>query len=200
MEEIHHRVKNNLAHISGILELQSYNTQSEEAYTVLQDSQSRVQSIAMIHDQLYQHESFKKVRVDQYIERLTKTIERTWETDDTDIDYHLEADPISLPVKEAVPCGSLINELITNATKHAFKEKQKGNIWIELRKVDQMVKLRVEDDGSGLPDDFSIESEDTLGVNLINNFARQLDGELSYETGDGTSFTVLFNHPVEVEN
>ncbi len=196
LDEIHHRVKNNLSHISSILQLQSYNTDSEEVHSVLQDSQARIQSIAMIHDQLYQHESFKEVRMDHYVERLAQTIKQTWASDEKDISYHIETDQIVLPVKEAVTCGSLINELITNATKHAFVQQERGNVWVEVTQKNGDIKILVADDGVGLPDDFSLQSDNSLGVNLINTFARQLNADLSYESGERTEFKIAYSTSV----
>jgi len=195
LEEIHHRIKNNLAHISGILELQSYSTDSEEVQSVLQNSQSRIQSIALLHDQLYQHESFKEVRLDKYIDVLTESIEHMWASDNKQISYHNEVDPVMLSVKDAVTCGMLINELVTNATKHAFTDRKKGNIWVSMEQINDKLQLQIADDGVGLPNNFSLDAYDSLGGTLINSFVQQLDADFSYESEKGTTFTIIFDHP-----
>lgn len=156
LSEIHHRVKNNLAVISGLLDLQAFNEENQEVGHKLSESQARIQSIAMVHEKLYQSESLSSIQMDTYIDHLTSYISGVFvDQQHADIEICNNADPIALGVRQAVPCGLILNELITNAFKHAF-DSSKGVLGIELYKEDTTVFMQVQDNGTGLPEDFQL--------------------------------------------
>lgn len=193
LAEIHHRVKNNLAVITGLLELQAYNTSSEEATEVLQESQMRVNSIALIHEKLYQNENLSEISFDLYLEQLTGVIVSSLKSSQTEIDITINADPVKLTINQAIPCGLILNEIITNAHKHAFPDSQKGNIDISLVEKDGKLIMKIEDDGVGLPDDISVEKPTSLGLKLIRTLTKQLNGRSSLtNTNSGSRFTLSF--------
>jgi PAS domain S-box-containing protein len=193
LEEIHHRVKNNLASVSGILELQIYNTEYEEVKEGMQDAQARIYTMALVHEQLYQHDSLSNIMLGEYAEQLMETIHDSLNNRNKDIQTHIEAEEVQLDITKAVPCGLILNELITNIYKHGFKGPETGNIWITIKQSDQKVRVCVADDGVGLPDDFSLEDQDTLGINLINTLLDQLDAEMHYKNDDGAQFEFVFS-------
>lgn len=192
LQEIHHRVKNNLAVITGLLELQIHGSENRKVIQELKDSQSRIYSMATVHEQLYQLDSFSLIEVDTYIKDLSKTISRTFTDLSTEVTFDFQTESISLTLNQAIPCGLLLNELITNAFKHAFIDKNKGTIKIILQESREKVKLIVSDDGPGIPDEMINSSGNSLGMSLINTFVKQLDGELDIDNQNGSTFTICF--------
>lgn len=193
LAEVHHRVKNNLAVISGLLEMQSFNAGSEEIVGELKESQSRIQSIATVHEMLYQSESFSDIGLEVYIDELVSYISGTFAHEGADIRFEKDIEPLSLTVKQAVPCGLLLNELITNAYKHAFKGRKEGTIYISLHKQGSTVQMAVRDDGVGLPADFDIKQSSTLGITLVHTLVRQLEGTLKVSGRPHTCFRFTFD-------
>lgn len=193
LAEIHHRVKNNLAIISGLLEMQVFNTEDEQLLNKLRESQSRIQSIAMVHEKLYRSDSFSEVAIDQYIKDLVDRIVRSMTNLEKNIQVRYDMMPVTLTVSQAIPCGLVLNELITNCFKHAFKRQQEGEICTILKKEGVTMQLCVKDNGSGLPDDFDIHTESTLGMTLINTLIQQLNGELNVSSNGGSSFEITFD-------
>lgn len=193
LAEIHHRVKNNLAVITGLLELQAFNTDSEEARSVLQESQMRVNSIALIHEKLYQNEDLSEISFDQYLEELSEVIVSSLTSSQTDVHINIEADPVKLTVNQAIPCGLILNEIITNAHKHAFEGRQEGNIDISIVEHESSVTMKIVDDGIGIPEGVSLENPTSLGLKLIGTLSRQLRGTPEFRnTGSGTEFILQF--------
>jgi len=193
LKEIHHRVKNNLAVITGLLELQIENTEDDRARKKLKDSQSRIYSMALVHEQLYQTELFSSLELDEYIQDLSNSIRSTFIDQSTDIEIKLDVDPVELTINQAVPCGQLLNELITNSFKHAFPGRQKGVITITLKESSEEVRLQVSDDGTGIPDDFIDGNGNSLGMTLIQTLVHQLEGELEVDNAGGTTFIITFD-------
>jgi PAS domain S-box-containing protein len=193
LAEIHHRVKNNLAVITGLLELQVYNTSSEEAIDVLTNSQMRVNSIALIHEKLYQNKNLSEICFEQYLQDLTDAILASMGSSQTDIDISMNIDPVSLTVNQAIPCGLILNEIITNAFKHAYPEKEKGNITINLNRRGDDIYLYVVDDGIGIPDEIDLEDPKSLGIKLIHTLSTQLNAEAEFRNQNpGTKFALQF--------
>lgn len=192
LAEVHHRVKNNLAVISGLLEMQTFNAQHEHVKKELKESQSRIQSIATVHELLYQSESFSDISLEPYIDELVSYISSTFGRNDGGIRFEKDIAPISLTVKQAVPCGLLLNELITNAYKHAFPDQNEGTISLSLIKNDNTITLTVADNGVGLPEDFDIKQASSLGVTLIQTLVRQINGSLSIQKKPNTAFEISF--------
>lgn len=194
LQEIHHRVKNSLAIVSGLIELQLDGTDSDEAKNVLQDSQTRIRSMALIHEKLYQTKLLSDIALDTYIKELVEAIHGTFTEYSEAVDLKFELDEIELDIDRVIPCGLLINELVVNAFKHAFKKDKKGVLEVGLFKENGNIRLSVEDNGPGLPDGFDLSSEDNLGSLLIDTFAAQLNAEIDIKnTGEGAKFTFSFS-------
>jgi len=187
LQEIHHRVKNNLSLISGLIELQLDSTSDQNAREVLKDSQSRIHSMAMIHEKLYQTESLSDIALENYIRELVEAIHSTFTEYRESVELKFDMDHIEVDINQVIPCGLLINELVVNAFKHAFTKEKQGILEISLKEQDSTVTLSIADNGPGLPEDFTIEGSDSLGSMLINTFAAQLeaDTEITNHSGNG---------------
>lgn len=192
LAEIHHRVKNNLAIISGLLEMQTFNAEGD-IVNELRESQSRIQSIAMVHERLYQSDSFTNIPLGTYIDELFRFIANTFNTEGREIRIEKEIEPVALDVSQAIPCGLILNELITNSYKHAFNGTKEPVISISLNEQDGRINLEVKDNGIGLPPDFEIEQPSSLGTTLIRTLVQQLDGELKVSSGEGATFNISFS-------
>ena len=193
LAEIHHRVKNNLAVITGLLELQAQGTDDVSARQVLRDSQLRINSMALIHEKLYQSENFSKIQFGNYISELTDVITRSYVTKEKPVEFKIESDPAELTITQAIPCGLLLNEVVTNAMKHAFKGREKGEIEIQMKKEDKKIRLTISDDGVGLPDNFEELEKKSLGMTLIHTLTSQLNGELDIRSNGGTAYELIFS-------
>ncbi len=190
--EIHHRVKNNLAIISSMMQLQAFETDNDEVIDQLMDGQSRVQTIANIHELLYKTESLSRIKFDENIRELSDHIAKTIKSD-TQIELEFDLEPIELNINQAIPCSLIMNELFTNTFKHAFGERQSGRVTITLSEKGREISLRIADDGQGLPDDFSLASPTTIGHKIIQVLTNQLNGDLSWNSDkEGTRFVLKF--------
>jgi len=194
LKEIHHRVKNNLAVISALLTLQSDYVKDEESKKLFLESVGRIKSMALIHEKLYQSEMFARVEMEDYIRQLVKNIQETYEQESGRIAMHLDCENAVLDITKAIPCGLIVNELLTNAYKHAFRGRDSGNIHLKLRKDDETgeCELQVLDDGAGLPKEVIEGKSSTLGFNIIRGLARQLEAELHMTGHDGTHVLLKF--------
>lgn len=192
LAEIHHRVKNNLAVISGLLQMQIWETEDEAAETALKDSQLRVQSIALVHEKLYQSESLSYIQFDRYIRDLLQAISSTYMDLEVAVSIDTELEDIALNINQAIPCSLLLNELIVNAYKHAFGQREEGNIFVKISKDGNCVRLLVRDDGVGFPEDFNFEEATSLGMTLINTLIQQLGGQIEIDNNDGAIFEYSF--------
>ena len=193
LAEIHHRVKNNLAVITGLLELQSYSAESESAKRILKDSQMRVNSIALVHEKLYQSEDFSEVAVDQYFKELTQVVHRTMITDDFTVNIELNIEAIKLPITQAIPCGLLLNEILTNCFKHAFEGINEGKIFISFKEKGKQLILNIRDNGVGLPEQNSENVNSSLGMTLIKTLSKQLNADFDYKSENGAVFNFVFS-------
>jgi len=197
LAEIHHRVKNNLAIIAGLLELESDNTDHTETKNVLRNSVSRVLSMASVHEQLYANKSFSEIRFLDYVKELAIKLHQTLDSEKSSKTIVVTGDDILLNVNQAIPCGILVSELINNAYKHAFpKGKRPGNgekkIRIHIGKQNDLVLLTVCDNGIGLPAGFDYRNVNSLGYTLIKSLADQLEGKIEFENKGGTAVTCSF--------
>jgi PAS domain S-box-containing protein len=195
LNEIHHRVKNNLQVITSLLNLQAARARDPAVQALVNESRSRVQAMALIHQLLFERRDWAKVQLGPYLRRLGDLLSSTYGRGR--IELEVEADDVQLDVQRAVPCGLLVNELVTNAFKHAFAPDASGRIRIELRREDDAARLRVSDTGRGLPDDLDIERIDSLGMQLIPLLAEQVRGELTMDRGPGACFELRF--PIDPE-
>jgi len=192
LEEIHHRVKNNLAIISGLLQLQAFETEDEQTKNALNDSQLRIQSMALVHEMLYQSENFVDISFETYLNKLVDIMKATLPFNHQHIEIDIETKDVSLDINQAIPCAILINELVTNSYKHAFKDRESGTIFIHLDEDEEYIVINVGDDGVGLPDDFSIAEQSSIGMNLVQTLTDQLNGTLEIQRGEGSYFSVRF--------
>ncbi|WP_319414725.1 histidine kinase dimerization/phosphoacceptor domain -containing protein [Marispirochaeta aestuarii] len=194
LREIHHRVKNNLNIVASLLNLQKNEFQTEvSARQSFDDMAKRIHSMAMIHDSLYNSGSLSSVTMSTYIRKLISELNASLGRPPL-IRIDADLEDIQLNITSAVPCGILINELITNAIKHAFRDRSEGRIHVSLEKKTgtHTIVLTVKDNGSGLNPDFSLESSASLGMRLIQLLTSQLDGTLSYSSNQGATFSVEF--------
>lgn len=192
LQEIHHRVKNNLAIISGLIELQLDSTSDEVALQVLRDSQARIQAMAMVHEKLYTSAMNTSVQMDIYIKELVEAIHHTFNDNLKGVETDFCLEPVELDLQQVIPCGLLINELVVNAFKHAFNGKKAGRLRVSLQSKNDQVELIVADNGPGLSEDISVDHTGSLGFMLIQTFADQLSAEMNVDGKDGTEYTFLF--------
>ncbi len=193
LKEIHHRVKNNLQVISSILNLQSSFVTDEHTLEILQESRNRIRSMAIIHENLYRTEDFSSINFSSYLENLTTNLIASYRINE-EVVLKTNLSNVDLVLDQAIPCGLLVNELITNALKYAWKNGEKGVISINLFEIDGKVTLEVADDGVGLPLDYHQIKTETLGLQLVETLVEQLDGEITVENENGTKYFIKFEN------
>ncbi len=193
LKEIHHRVKNNLQVVSSLLYLQSQKLQDPEARSLFVESQNRICSMALAHEQLYQSQNLADVSLTHYVKNLVSHVQQAYMTPETPLECRVVIDDIKLDIEKVVPCGLLITELLSNAIRHAFPDGRCGTIEVTITKHDGQVMLSVADDGVGLPENLDYREAQTLGLQLISALVEQLDGSLSVKSGVGTRFTIAFS-------
>ena len=194
LAEIHHRVKNNLAVISGLIQLQSYSSESQEVQKALTDSQMRIQSIALVHEMLYESESLAYIPYDKYINDLLQAIRSLHLNDSENIKVSSDVVPLQISVNQAIPCSLLVNELILNAYEHGLSGKEEGNIHVEISEQYEQVSIKVSDKNKGI-DVGDFEEKNSLAISLIKTLTKQLHGSFSIEKeeqGKGVVFSVQF--------
>jgi PAS domain S-box-containing protein len=191
LNEVHHRVKNNLQVITSLLNLQAARARDPAVQSLIAESRARVQAMTLIHQLLFERHDWSSVHLAAYLHRLGDLLASTY--GGSRIAIEVEADEVDLDVQRAVPCGLLVNELVTNAFKHAFPGERRGRIRIELRRIeDDGAILRVSDDGIGLPPDLDIAHASSLGMQLVPLLAEQLGATLQIERGPGARFELRF--------
>jgi two-component sensor histidine kinase len=203
LQEIHHRVKNNLQVISSLLSLQASTIEDPLTLEILTESQNRVRSMALIHEKLYRSESLSRIDFGDYIDGLTNHLFRTYNARADGIQLKIDVNKVYLGVDTAAPCGLLLNELVSNALKHGFPNRTGGEIYVGLEADRGAVTLVVRDDGVGLPVDVDIRTAESLGLQLVNTLVEQLDGTIELHRvkpsatagGQGASFQVTFAAP-----
>lgn len=189
--EVHHRVKNNLAVVAGLLQMQWLQEDDPEVIKTLQKGANRMKAVAGIHEQLYQSGDFGDVALGENIKRLATDLISTMETD-TKIDLMSSCDKVHLNMSQTLPCSLIANEVFTNIMKHAFEGKEKGKIEVILTKKDDQINLKISDNGVGLPKDYN-SREGSLGMNLIEMLSSQLNADYSYNSShEGTTFAIQF--------
>lgn len=186
MQEIHHRVKNNLQVVSSLLSIQSRHLTDNQAIEAIKEGQNRVKTMGFIHQSLYQENDFRGVNMKNYISKLIKNLFNSYNTQPEKIQLKTEIKELNLDIDTVVPLGLIINELVTNALKYAFPEDKKGIIWVKTNLENERFILQVYDDGVGLPEDFSIEKSNSMGYQLIQNFVNKLSAQLSVLNKNGT--------------
>lgn len=193
LKEVYHRVKNNLQVISSLLNLQAAQLADERARELLEESCNRVYSIALVHEQLYQSTDLARVNFSVYLQELVDHLKVLFDPGER-VSVETVTEVVHLPVDIAIPCGLLVNELVTNALIHAFEPGQAGEVRVSLTKgPGGEVRLAVADTGRGLPSHLDVVSANTLGLELVGKLARQIHGTLKVVNDHGASFDLRFN-------
>jgi len=193
LKEVHHRVKNNMQVISSILNLQSSYIDDETALSILRESQDRIKSMSFVHESLYQSKTLSEVNFSEYIKNIASNLFHSYGRPEGGISLQFELEEVFLNLDTSIPCGLIINEVVSNSLKYAFEGKEKGIIKIEFSKLsDGKLKLIIGDDGIGLPSNFDIENAETLGLQLVTTLVTQVSGVLEIKTNKGTQFSIVF--------
>ncbi len=193
LKEIHHRVKNNLQIVSSLLDFQAATVEDTKIIDILADSQNRIQSMALIHEHLYQAQNLAQVQFDQYINRLVSHLCWTFDERIGQITPSIQVNPIQLNLETAIPCGLVVNELVTNAFKHAFPNGQLGTVEVHFYQDPQdKLNLAISDNGIGIDPKIDLNNCDRLGLRLVKILARQLNATVQFETHSGTTVKLAF--------
>ncbi len=194
LKEIHHRVKNNLQTIVGLLNLQANVVDDPRVRGAFQESQSRIQSMSLIHQTLYQSNDLARLDVASYLGRLTHQIFASYGVNPRTVTLQVDAEDVPLSIDTAIPCGLIVNELLTNALKYAFPDGRSGRVRVSLHRTPSLeTRVSVSDDGVGLPADFDLEESGSLGLQLVHELTRQIGGRLEIARERGTCFMVTFS-------
>ncbi len=195
LREIHHRVKNNMQVISSLLNLQARNIEDPNLRKMFQESQSRVRAMALIHEVLYGSDDLSRIDLEDYVSKLAKSLTRMYGADAGRIRLEVAAKDVTLGIDDTVPCGLVINELLSNSLKYAFPDGRPGEISINaVATDDDRIVLTVRDDGVGIPDDVDIRHTESMGMGLVTGLVEnQLGGQLELDRTGGTCFTIVFS-------
>lgn len=192
LQEVHHRVKNNLQVISSILNLQSGYVTDTGTLEILKESQNRIKSMSYIHETLYQTADFGSIEFSDYINSISRNLIHSYTTD-APVQLITDLDRICLSIDQAIPCGLIINELVSNALKYAFKNIQKPSLLVKIKEQGKSITLQVKDNGIGLPENFGFEKSNSLGVQLVYSLVEQLDGNIIISSEKGTDIIITFD-------
>ncbi|VVB94906.1 Histidine kinase [uncultured archaeon] len=194
LREIHHRVKNNMQIISSLLRLQSENIKDEEYLEVFKDSYNRIKTMSLVHEKLYQSGDFTNINFKGYIHDIVSSIYQSHFIDKDIISLNMDIEDVSLGIDTAIPCGLIINELVTNSLKYAFPDGRYGEIGIILNRIEEnRFELVVSDNGISIPLGMDFRKTETLGLRLVSILAEdQLLGEISLDRSKGTEFKIRF--------
>jgi PAS domain S-box-containing protein len=201
LKEIHHRVKNNLQTVSSLLDLQAESITEPKSLEAFRSSQSRIKSMALIHERLYKSENLSKIKAGEYIKNLIEYLEGTYHFPSREIEITTELKDLYLNLDVAIPCGLIINELVTNSMKYAFPHNHKGNIKVSLLSDnEENLVLTIKDNGVGMPLNFKTLNPQSLGLELVNLMAKQLNGIMAIDGTAGTTISITFpQHPINYE-
>lgn len=196
LQEIHHRVKNNLQIISSLLHIQSKSVEDEFSLNLLKESQNRVRSMAIIHQKLYENKDLSSVDFNSYTHGLTSYLLSSYRVDQSIISFKSKIKDIHLSLKTAIPCGLILNEILTNSLKYAFPDKRNGTIFIDLQKIGNgRFQLKIGDNGVGINKSTHPEKRKSLGMDLIEIFVQQINGAMQLESKNGVCYTIIFSDP-----
>ncbi|RFU46626.1 AAA family ATPase [Paraburkholderia sp. DHOC27] len=194
LHEVHHRVKNNLQLISSLLNLQAARVTDKAVAELFADSRNRVRSMALVHENLYRAGNFARIMMATHVNNLCGHLARAYDMGRMGVALQIDVDDVQLDMNRAVSCGLIINELVSNALKHAFPDGRSGRLRVELGLIDQeRCKLTVADNGVGIAPEFSLEKADSLGLQLVHDLTHQLQGSLELSRVGGTTCSILFN-------
>lgn len=192
LKEIYHRVKNNLQVVSSLLNLQSKTIKDPISKKIFIESSMRIKSMALVHEMLYTSSDLSQIEMAAYVDKLANQLRLIYHADSNLIKLKIDADSVRLTIDDAIPCGLIINELITNAFKYAFPGGQAGEIQLSIKKKENRVSLIVGDNGIGLSPELDFKNTTTLGMQLINSLTKQLTGEIALDRERGTQYTLTF--------
>ena len=201
LQEVHHRVKNNLQVISSMLNLQRRFIDDPKMLDILEESQNRISTMSFIHESLYQNSDFSSIGFAEYLKRLTQNLIHSYSRVSANVKLNCVLDDVQINLKQAIPCGLIVNELVSNALKYAFPANRGGTIELRVEEKGKDIEIEVSDNGVGLPDDFDFETNESLGVYLVQALTDQLDGSLLVDNNQrenllekesGASFLVRF--------
>ncbi|HKJ66006.1 MAG TPA: histidine kinase dimerization/phosphoacceptor domain -containing protein, partial [Desulfopila sp.] len=198
LREIHHRTKNNMLIIISMLELQRLELDGEQQRTIFQEMENRIRSMALVHEKLYTAQNLNRIDMGSYLNDIARSLLSSMVINST-IDLDLQAEPISIDIDHAVPIGLVVNEIITNAIKHAFPKSRRGTISVTAKRTDNShLHLIIADDGIGLPEDIDILATSSFGTGIIISglVKMQLKGEITVERGMGTTYHIRFLDPI----
>jgi two-component sensor histidine kinase/sensor domain CHASE-containing protein len=193
LKEIHHRVKNNLQIISSLLKLQCASIEEKQTLAIFRESQNRIESMALIHEQLYESKDLSGIDFAKYIHNLVANLFCAYEVSTNNINFKIDISKVILDINAAIPCGLIINELIANSLKYAFPSNQKGEVGINFFSSDSKFVLAIKDDGIGFPKDLDYLNTQTLGLQLVVALTEQLEGEIELNNVQGTEFKITFS-------
>ena len=193
LKEVHHRVKNNMQVVSSLLNLQSRRVKDPAVSEMFKESQGRIRSMALVHERLYQSTDLSRIEFSEYLRNLATHLFHSYQVDASRVQLKIEAEEVHLNINTAIPCGLIVNELVSNALKHGFPEGRRGQLGIDLRRVagDGYV-LRVMDDGVGFPEALDFRKTETLGLQIVNTLVSQIDASIDLAREQGTEFTIHF--------
>jgi len=198
LAEIHHRVKNNLAVVASLMQLQAMESESADVQSELLESVLRIKSMAGIHEHLYKTEDFANLDFAHNLTMLVSEVTGTMQLS-ADISLSFDCEEVRLSVNQAIPCSLIINEVVTNIIKHGFKGRDKGVVITHLNQTGETVTITIEDDGVGLPENFDPESTKTLGMQLIKTLSQQLFGSYKFDSNEnGSTFSLTFTKKDEL--
>ncbi|GAB6055392.1 PAS domain S-box protein [Methanobacterium alkalithermotolerans] len=200
LKEIHHRVKNNLQIVSSLLSLQLHYVHNPETQNIFIESQNRVRSMALIHEKLYRSSNLARINFSNYVESLVEGLISSYSKIPGQINVIIDIEDISLNIETAMPCGLIINELVSNSIKHGFKDQLSGEIKIKIQQEKGICTILISDNGSGFPEDIDFKNTNSLGMQLVTSLVSQIDGEIELSTHKGTCFRIIFEEIFKKEN
>lgn len=192
LREIHHRVKNNLQITSSLLRLQARRIDDPAARALFDATQDRIRSMALVHEKLYQSTNLARIDFVEYVKSLGLLLLNSFAVDSSKIRLEVTGEGVFFNIDVAVPCGLIVNELLSNALKHAFHDERGGKIRVDVQSDESRCRLIVADDGAGLPPALDVESSPTLGLRLVRGLVEQISGTLHIATADGTEYRISF--------
>lgn len=197
LKEVHHRVKNNLQVISSLLSLQAQEIRDPEMSRLFQESQARVRSMALIHEQLYRSNDLAHINFAAYVEELVDNLRQGFGSAAAGVNFCLDIQPVPLLLDLAIPCGMTVNELVANALEHAFSEDHPGEIRIAFGRDDEGYSITVADNGVGMGEGLGAGEATSIGLKVVQALTRQIHGRLDQAYEEGTMFTIHFDNPCQ---
>jgi two-component sensor histidine kinase len=193
LQEIHHRVKNNLQVVASLLNLQQRTIKDPAVAQLFEDSRNRVYTMAAVHEKLYQSKSLDRINLGDYLRDLIDGLIQSYNVNSNYIQFEINTDLINVNIETAIPCGLIVNELVTNIVKHAFPDRRQGKVLVEcLATSDGSIQLKVCDNGVGIPAHIDLSRASSLGLRIIGQLSRQLKGKMKIEATEGTCFALKF--------